>query len=453
MACVATEVQELGDNRVRLTVEVSAHDVSHAYEHALSDLSSSVKVPGFRKGKIPAPVLVSRIGRERIYAEAVDSHIGGWFWNAAARNRLRPIAQPEFDYELPANNDEGWSFSATVEVQPPPDLVDWRELEVPRLEVDVPAEAVDAELETLRNAVAELVPAEDRPAREGDTVVVDLVSPSGEAQRDTVVELGAGRLVEELEAALVGASAGETRQIEYELADDSKATVEVTVKEIKEKVLPPADDDLARAASEFDTLAELRADIEGRLREQLDAEVESAFRSAAVDELVSASRVQPAGPLVDTRAAELLSGFVRSLQSRGISPENYLALTGVSAEQLQAQLRGEAAQSVAREIALDALADRMGIEVPDEEVDAFVREQAVEAGEDPDRVVADIWAHGRHETLRDDMRLRAALDRLVEEVKPISTELAAAREQIWTPDKETPETETKLWTPGSKEPA
>ncbi len=449
---MTTEVEELGGNRVRLTVDVPADAIHHAVEHALSDLSESVKMPGFRKGKIPQPVLVSRLGRERIYAEAVDSHIGGWFWSAAARSRLRPVAQPSYDYELPTADDQEWRFSATVDVQPKPELVDWRELEVPRLEVEVPEEAVDQAVEALRGDVAELVPAEGRPAREGDTAVIDLLSPSGEGQRDTVVEIGSGRLVEEVERSLVGLSPGESREVGYELADDTNGTVTVTLKELKEKVLPPVDDDLARAASEFDTLAELRADVEGRVREQLEDEADNAFRAAAVDTLVRDSRVQPAAPLVDSRTAELLSGFVRSLQRRGIPPETYLSMTGRSPEELQAAFQAEAALAVAREIALEALADEMQIEVTDDEVKALVREQ-VEEGDDPDEVIDALWAHGEHERLREDLRLRAALDRLVAEVKPISTDLAAAREQIWTPEQEAPAAETKLWTPGSKEPA
>jgi trigger factor len=449
---VTTQVEELGGNRVRLKVEVPADAVHHAVEHALSDLSQSVKIPGFRQGKIPTPVLVSRLGKERIYSEAVDSHIGGWFWSAAARSRVRPVAQPEYDYELPGSDEQEWSFSATVEVQPKPELVDWTQLEVGRVEVDVPEDAVEQALDALRGDVAELVPAEGRPAREGDTAVVDLVSPNGEGQRDTVVELGGGRLVEEVEEALVGMSPGESKEVPYELGDESSGTVMVTLKELKEKVLPPVDDDLARAASEYDTVTELRADIEGRLREQLDAEADAAFRAAAVDALVRESRVQPAAPLVDSRTAELLSGFVRSLQRRGIAPETYLAMTGRTPEQLQAAFQAEAAISVAREIALEALADRMEIEVSDDEVKELVREQVAE-GEDPDEVIEALWAHGEQERLREDLRLREALDRLAAEVKPISTELAEAREQIWTPEKEAPAAETKLWTPGSKEPA
>src|SRR4029453_6495614 len=103
---MATEVEELGENRVRLTVDVPADAVHHAVEHALSDLSQNVKIPGFRKGRIPTPVLVSRLGRERIYAEAVDSHIGGWFWSAAARSRLRPVSDPQYEFELPDTADE-----------------------------------------------------------------------------------------------------------------------------------------------------------------------------------------------------------------------------------------------------------------------------------------------------------------------------------------------------------
>jgi trigger factor len=444
-----TRVEELGSDTVRLTVDVPAHDVHHAVEHATSDLAASVKIPGFRAGKVPPQVLVQRLGKERIYAEAVDSHISGWFWNAAAKARIRPVAQPQYDYELPTGDDAEWRFTATVPVQPKVEVVDWTSLEVGKPEAEVPQELVDQELEALRESVAELVPAEGRPAQEGDTLVVDIVSPGGETQRDTVVELGAGRLVEEVEAALVGAAPGETKAVTYELADGSTAPVEVTVKEIKGKVLPDLDDELARSASEFDTLADLRADIEGRLREQLEAEIDNVFRANAVDALVTASKVTPAGPLVESRTRELLTGFVRSLERRGISPETYLQLTGRTAEQLTASMQLEAALSVARELALEAVADKLGIEVSDDEVKQLVRDQAEGAGEDADELIEDLWQHGRHEDLREDLRLRAALDRVAAEVKPIPMEQAAARDAIWTPDKEKPETETKLWTPGN----
>jgi trigger factor len=437
---------------VRLTVDVSPDQVKHAVDHALSDLSESVKIPGFRQGKIPQPVLVSRLGKERIYAEAVDSHIGGWFWSAASRTRVRPVSDPQYEFELPANADDAWSFSATVDVQPLPELADWTTLEVPRAEVEVPREAIDAEIEALRESIAELAPAGERPAQAGDTLLVDLVDADGDAQPDTVVELGGGRLAPEIESALVGATAGETKQIAFPVADGSASTVEITVREISEKVLPEVDDELARSASEFDTIADLRASIEGTLREQLDVEIDAAFRISAVDELVKASQVQPALPLVRTRAADLLTGFARSLERRGISLETYLAASGGSVQDLERQMVLEAAVSVARELALEALAEKAGIDVSDDDVKAYIRDEAEEAGEeDVEGVIEDVWAHGQEESIREDLRLRAALDRLVSEVKPIAPELAEARDQLWTPDKEKPEGETKLWTPGSKE--
>jgi trigger factor len=445
------QVEELGGNRVRLTIDVTPHELEHAVEHAADDLSESVKVPGFRKGKVPRQVLLANVGRDRLWVEAVESHIGGWFWNAAARSRLRPVATPEYDFELPTSESEPWTFSATVEIQPTPEIVDWTTLEVPRAEAEIPEELVQQELDALRSSVAELVPADDREAREGDTLVIDLASEGGGGQSDTVVELGARSLVEEIEQALVGASVGDTRSVRYELADGSETSVDVTVKHVNEKVLPEADDELARSASEFDTLADLRADIEGRIRAALDAQIDGAFRAAAVDELVRASNVQGAGPLVEARARELLNGFVRSLANRGVSPEAYFQATGQSPELLTAQIRGEAAQSVARELALEAVAERAGIAVSDDEVKNLIREQAELSGDDPESVIADIWAHGQQESLREDLRLRAALDRLAADVKPIAPEQHAAREAIWTPDKEKPAGETKLWTPGSEE--
>jgi trigger factor len=383
-------------------------------------------------------------------AEAIDSHIGGWFWNAATRNRLRPVAQPEFDFELPENDDADWQFTATVRVQEKPELPDWSTLEVGAIAPEVPEELVQRELDALRATIAELIPVEGRPVGPEDTVIVDLVSPSGEERRDYVVELGRGAVVDEIESGVVGMSAGETKEIAFELAGDEQQAVTLTVKEIKEKKLPDIDDELARSASEFETLAELRADIETRLLEQIGEEVEAQFRSDAIDALVDASKVNAGGPLVEARTRELLRGLAQQVESRGVQLETYLAMTGQSPEQLISRLEDEARRSVARELVLEAAADKLGIQVGDDEVEALVREQAELLDENADETLERLRESGRFETLREDMRLRNALDRVVAEVKRIPRELADAREAIWTPEKEKQQTETKLWTPGSQ---
>jgi trigger factor len=452
-AAVSARVEELPENKVRLTVDVSSDDVKHAVEHAASDLSSTVKIPGFRKGKVPMQVLVSRIGKERLYSEAVESHIEGWYRNALMGTRIRPVARPEYDYELPDTSDGGFSFTATVDVQPMVEVVDWKGLEVPYAGADVPPELVDQQIEALRFAVAELAPAE-RPAQAGDTVVVDLVQQGGEeAQRDYVVELGAGRVLEEIEVAILGMSPGEANEAAVELVGGETATIEITLKDVKEKILPPLDDDLARSASEFDTLDELRADLEQEIGAQIEEEAETQFRASAADALVDASNIQPSGPLVEARTRELLAGLIRSLERRDISPETYLAASNQTPQQLEEHLREEATRSVARELALEAVADKAGIEVTDDELREFVREHAEEEGDAADEIVEQVFASGRHEFLREDLRMRKALDLVVAEAERIPLDLARARKKLWTPGKGAAAPETKLWTPGSKEPA
>jgi len=450
---MAMQVEELPDNKVRLTVEVPQADLEHAVEHATHDLAVSVKVPGFRQGKVPPKVLEARIGRERIFREAVESHIGGWFLNAAAGTRIRPVAAPEYEYELPTSEDNEFSFTATVSVQPRPELADWTQLEVPYEEPEIPEGLVDQEVEALRDSVAELAPVEGRPARTGDVVVIDALDENGDGQRDLVVELGDGRLVEEIERALTGASQGEQKQVEFDGAEGTTTQATVEVKEIKEKVLPPLDDELARSASEFDTLEELRADIERRVREALEEDAETRFRAEAVDRLVEASKVQVGGPLVEARTRELLNGLGRSLETRGISAEAYFQLTGQTAEELVQRMSAEAALSVARELVLEAVADQLGLQVDDAEIEELIREQAELAEDDPDEAVKQVFDSGRQDVLRSDLRMRKALDRVAAEAKRIPADIARARDEIWTPDKDSSETETKLWTPGSKEPA
>jgi trigger factor len=446
---VPPQVEELPDNKVRLTVDVPSADVHHAVEHAASDLAESVKIPGFRKGKVPMPVLVSRIGKERLYTEAIESHIAGWYGNAVARTRIRPAEQPELDYELPASDDQDWRFTATVSVLPKPSVADWKQLQVPYAEPEVPEDYVEHELNVLRSTIAELSPVEDRPAELGDTVVIDLLAGDG-GQRDYVVELGSGRLLPELEEQLVGMSTGETKELELgRSGEEATEPVQVVMKEIKEKVLPPLDDELARSASEFETLDDLREDIQSRIHEQLEAEASEAFRRATLDQLVEASNVRVSGPLVDARTRTLLRELDSVMRRSGGTLDAYLQLSGESAENLIARLREQAAASIAGELLLESAADQLGIEVSDEEVDEAFRDRFEEA----DSVIEQAREAGAYDSEREAMRLARALDRISAEVERIAPEQAAAREAIWTPDKEKPKADTKLWTPGSKEPA
>lgn len=449
MAFVKTTVEELPESRVRLDVEVPEADVAHAFEHAASDMAESLRVPGFRRGKAPVPVVIARVGREAVWQEALRGHLDSWFWSAAETSGIRPVASPEVEFEDLPDDGGTFKFSATVAVMPKPEVADWTTLEVPFAEAEVPSESVDAELDRLRETVAELSPVEDRAVREGDTVVLDIVGEGVPPQRDYVTEVGADRLVNEIDDALPGMKRGETKSVEIQ-GEESPLPVDVTVKEVKEKVLPEIDDELARSASEFETIGELRAEIESRLTEQLTEELEIRFREAAVDALVGASEVEIVEALVERRTAELWSGIAHSLQARGISTETYLTMTGQSADEVVARLRAEAEQSLARELVLDAAADKLGVEVSDEEIDELIQSQSEES-DDVEESKRLLQENGGYERIRADLRLKKALDEIVAGVKRIPVELAAARDKLWTPEKEKEGTKMNIWTPGSEE--
>ena len=449
MAFVKTKVEELPESRVRLDVEVPEADVAHAFEHAASDMAESLRLPGFRKGKAPVPVVIARVGREAVWQEALRGHLDSWFWSAAETSGIRPVASPEVEFEDLPDDGGTFKFSATVSVMPKPEVADWTTLEVPFAEAEVPSEAVDAELDRLRETVAELAPVEDRAVREGDTVVLDIVGEGVPPQRDYVTEVGADRLVNEIDDALPGMKRGATKSVDIQ-GSEGQLAVDVTVKEIKEKVLPEVDDDLARSATEFETLEELRAEIESRLTEQLTEELEIRFREAAVDALVDASKVETVEALVERRTAELWSGVARSLQVRGISTETYLTMTGQTADEVVARLRAEAEQSLARELVLDAAADKVGVQVSDQEIDELIESQS-EEGDDIEESKRLLQENGGYERIRADLRLKKALDEIVAGVKRIPVELAAARDKLWTPEKEKEGTKMNIWTPGSEE--
>ena len=318
--------------------------------------------------KVPQEVLVQRIGKQRLYSEAVESHISSWFWNAARTNGVRPTQLPEFDYELPTADNEGWKFKAEFPVQGPVEPADWTTLEVPKLEVEVDDTFVDEELGVLQQIGATLSPVHERLARDGDVAVVDIVSDTGTGQRDYVVEIGARRLVDQFDDAIRHLVIGEAQDVEWQLPDESTRTATVTLKELYEKVLPPLDDSLAVATSEFDTYDELRADIVKTVEGLLEQEADAQFRVAAVNELVKASKVEPASLVVEVRTRDLINAFVRQIESRGMDPVAYLRALGITGEQLEARFREEAVQSIATEIVLEGVADKLAIEVSDDDI-------------------------------------------------------------------------------------
>jgi trigger factor len=464
VSTVRTSVTELPESRVRVQAEVAPDEVERRVQQAARELGRQMRVPGFRKGKVPPPVVIRRLGREAVLDEALRSSLGSWYTDAIGGAGIAPVGEPELDVgELPGEG-EALSFSIEVGVRPPATLGEYKGMEVGRREPAVDDGQIDGELERLREQVARLDTVE-RPAAEGDHLVVDYVgsyAESGEpfpggAARDQLLELGAGRLIPGFEEQLIGAAAGDTREVDVTFPEDyqeeslagREAKFEVTVHEVKAKRLPELDDEFAAEAGGFDTLDELREDIRSRLLEAQERAIEREFEEAALDVAVSQAKVEVPERLIHARAHEILEDTLGALARQGISREAYLQIVGKDQEALAHEAEPDAERALKREAVLAAVVQAEGIEPTDEELREALMPTAERAGEDVEKLIERLRKSDRLERLREEVASRQALELLVRESKPISVEQAKAREELWTPGKERGQ-EGQLWTPGSE---
>ena len=457
-----TTVTELPESRVRVQAEVPADEVERRVQQAARQLGSQMRIPGFRKGKVPPPVVIRRLGRDAVLDEAVRSSLGSWYVDAIDVAGITPVGEPDLDLgDLPAEG-QPLAFSIEIGVRPRASLNEYKGLEVGRREPHVEDEAVDAEVERLRDRFATLETVE-RAAEKGDHVVIDYVGKiddepfEGGEGRDQLLELGSGRLIPGFEEQLVGAGAGMQRAVEVTFPEDypgelggKAATFDVTVSEVKAKRLPELDDDFASEATEFDTLDELRADISKQLSEADERAIEREFREAVVDAAAAEADIEIPERLVHARAHELLEQTLTALTRQGISKEAYLRIAGKDEETLAHEAEPEAAKALRREAVLEAVVEAEGIEPTDERLLEELEPAAERAGGSPQELLERVRKNGQLERLRADVAETMAIELLVSEATPISVEQAKARQKLWTPGKEDSEGGAgQIWTPGS----
>lgn len=470
---VKTTLTELPESRVKIDVAVGADAFSKRVDRAAKSLAGELKMPGFRKGKVPAQFVIQRVGREAVVEQALREALPQWYEEALFEAQISPIGDPKLDVgDLPGEGEE-LSFTIEVGVRPKAELGEYKGLEVGRAEIEVPDEAVDAELERLREGFASLARVE-RPGAAGDALVIDSAGTidgepfEGSQSRDFVIELGAEGLLPEFDAVLAGAAAGEDRAVEVTFPDDHRpeelagktATFEIAVKEVREKNLPELDDDFASEASEFDTLAELREQIGAQLARGLEQRAKGDFREAVVDAVAANAKLEIPHELVHARAHEMWERIERQLTARGIDPQTYARMQGKDRHDLIDDAEEDAERALRREAVLDAVAEAEEIDPSDDEL-----LEALGPGEgknDPKKLLARLKQSGRDKLLRDEVRLRQAADFVFESANPIPVSQAAARDAIWTPDKAERESSSakgvagleepiagELWTPGS----
>jgi trigger factor len=433
---VNATITELPESRVRVEAEVSPAEVEKRLAHAARGLARSIRVPGFRAGKAPPPVVIKRVGREAVLDEAVRESIGGWYTAAIDAARISPVGEPDLDLGGLPGEGEPLRFTIEIGVRPKAELGEYKGLEVPRRGTGVTDEAIAEEIERLRDRGAKLDTV-DRPAQRGDFVVMDFVGSldgtpfAGGEARDQMVELGSGRLVPGFEEQLEGASAGEERTVTLTFPEDygaeelagQEAQFAVTVKEVKAKALPPLDDDLAAEAG-FDTLDELRADIRQRMSEAEGSQIEAEFREAALDAAVANATLEVPEALVEARSRELWDQMLHSLSHQGIDKETYLRISGREEEDIIQAGREDAAQALRRESVLAAIIAAEGIEPSEEELLEAVGEAA--EGTSPKKLLERLRSAGRLEALKEDLAQRRAVELVAESAKPVPSEPAPA---------------------------
>lgn len=418
-------VEPVEPTKVKINVVVDPDELGPAIERTARRLGREVKVPGFRKGKVPRQVLEARIGREALIAEAIEHEaVPEFYAKAVEEHGVEPLSRAKV--EPPDYQDgEPLEFSATVEVRPEIDLPEYRGIEVERPALEVTDEHVDTQLDQLRERFAQLEVI-GRPLAKGDYAQIDLRATRHSEEipeltrTDFLYEVGSGTVVPELDDQLEGSRKGDILKFNAILPQSAgeqlsgqEVTFTLLVKEAKTKVLPKLDDDFAQEASEFDTLDELRSHLRERLDEGAEAQTRSEVETRVLGKYLDEIDVPLPESMVNDELQYRASRFVQQLNLMGIPLDQYLQGAETTREQLEADLRAQAERAVKAQLVLEAVAAAEGIEASDEEVEAEIQRQAQRLGRDPEDVRKAL-GQGRAGVIRGDILRTKALAFLVE---------------------------------------
>ncbi len=385
-----TTVEKLEGNRIRLTVSHTAAEVNDAVAAAYTRVARQIKLPGFRPGKAPRPLIDTHVGRESVLAEALEELVESSYPRALDELRIRPISAPDTgDLDLIEEGVE-YTYTAEVEVRPDYTVSSIEDLKAEVPPADSTDAEIDAQIEYLRDRFATLEVVEDRGIADGDFALLSFTGTvDGKPAEDLTVdkylyEVGRGIMPPEFETGLLGAKAGDKRHVEFLVPETAAnpdyvgkpAAFDIEVFEVKSKTLPPLDDELASNIGGFETMAELRDDIRKRLDENKATArgrlIERGARAALAERLEG----DIPGELVAARTDAMTEEFFDSLKDQGMSMEDYLAATDLTVDQIQADIAREAALRVRDELALEALFRQAGLEYTEEELDHEVEQIA-----------------------------------------------------------------------------
>jgi trigger factor len=419
---VKSTVENLSPTRVRLAVEVPFDVLKPSLDSAYKKIAGSVKIPGFRPGKVPARVIDQRVGRSTVLEEAVNAALPGIYTDAVREHELQPIGQPDIDVS-DLSDGESLSFTAEVDVRPEITLPELDGLAVTVDDVAVSDDDIDEQVNSLRDRFGSLTGVE-RAVQIGDYVSLDLIaSVDGEeieagSARGLSYEVGSGDLVEGLDDAIIGKSAGETATFTTTLQQGEKAGAEseiaATVNSVKEKELPEVDDEFAQMASEFDTIDELKADLRERLGRAKVFEQGAQARDKVLEKLVDSVEFPVPESALQAEIEYREHEIVHSLGHDDTLFDRYLETQGKTREEFTAELREGAEKSVRAQFVLDAVADKTEVQVGDGELTEYLVRQAARYNMPPQEFANQVVQAGNLQALVADVRRNKALASVLE---------------------------------------
>ncbi len=422
-------VEPLEGNKVWLSVEVDAGEFESAVDAAFRKIAKEVRLPGFRPGKAPRKVLEARLGPLAGREQALHDSLPEYYSAAVIEHDVDVIAPPEID--ITGGQESGdVAFDAVVEVRPSIEVPGYGGLSVTLERPGVDEDALDAQIDRMRDLDSTLE-AVDRPVQDGDTVTIDIAGTlDGEAQPGLTADdysytVGSGAITSEVDEHLVGATAGSTLSFDATHPDpdeERQLHFELAVKDVKEKVLPELTDEWASEASEFESVAELRASLADRMTRVRKAQAQMVLREKVGEALAALVTDDIPEPLVGQEMQERLQDLAMRLQAQGMQLEQYLAMTGTDAETFSQELRETALSAVKVDLALRAVADAESIECTDDDLEADLQGVAERVGQDVEEVRAQFERVGQTSAVRSDIRKRKALEWLLERAEVLDPE-------------------------------
>lgn len=418
-----TAVEPLEGNKVKLSVEVDESEMDSAVDAAIRRIAREVRIPGFRPGKAPRRLLESKLGSSAVRQEALRDALPDFYARAIRETEIDVIAPPEIDI---TDGEEGGNlaFDAVVQVRPKISVPGYDGLRVTVISPNVSDDEVDRQIDRMRAQFGELS-AVERPVQTGDFVTVDIAGTRdgepapGLTAEDYLYEVGTGSVIGDLDEKLVGAEAGTELTFTSDVGSDEPVDFLVRVKEVKERILPEVNDEWASEASEFETVAELRADIADRLQNMKRVQASMAIRDEAVRALVELVTEDPPDALVGAEVERRLHDLLHRLEHQGIAFQQYLEATGQDQAQVLEDLKKAASEAVKADLALRAVADAEGIEATDEDIENEVEQLAAQMQQSPTEVMLQLERADQVPAVRSDIRKAKALGWLVEHIEVV----------------------------------